>query len=187
MSIVTKLGDKGKTSLAGGARVSKADPQIEASGEIDELIAAMGLARSFTSNAETRENVKAIQKELFRVSSALNGVKPDAQPEVSDAMVDRLTDDAHRIESIEGILADWSLPGEDVAAAAYDLARTVCRRAERRVVALVDAGAAIEPNAVRYLNRLSDLLWLFARQIELEAGADSKLRDSSGPRWSRAW
>jgi cob(I)alamin adenosyltransferase len=187
MSIVTGLGDGGKTSLPEGTRVSKTHPQIEAAGDIDELIAALGLARSLTANAEIRELTKSIQRELFRVMSALGAHKPDAEPEVSDEMVDRLTKEAHRIEAMEGVLADWSLSGEDTAAAAYDVARTVCRRAERRVIALVESGAAIEPNAVRYLNRLSDLLWLFARQIELERGADAKLRQESGSRWTRAW
>jgi len=86
-------------------------------------------------------------------------------------------------------LSDWSLPGETAAGAAYDLARTVCRRAERCVVRLIESGEAVEPNILAYLNRLSDLLWLFARKVELGA-AGTSLRETngkSGPRWSRAW
>jgi cob(I)alamin adenosyltransferase len=101
-----------------------------------------------------------------------------------------LTAQVHEIESIEGILSDWSLPGEETAAAAYDVARTVCRRAERCLVHLRDAGEPVEPNALAYLNRLSDLLWLYARKLETAAGVSSSLRalnDKPGPRWSRAW
>ena len=89
---------------------------------------------------------------------------------------------------MEGILADWSLPGEHTASAAYDIARTVCRRAERLVVHLAE-GEEVAPQVIPYLNRLSDLLWLFSRLIELRAGVDAHLRDAEhrGPRWSRAW
>ena len=82
-----------------------------------------------------------------------------------------------------------SLPGGDAASAAYDVARTICRRAERDEVRLIGEGISIQPNVLRYLNRLSDLLWLFGRQIEMEQGIDSRLREDpeGGPRWSRAW
>jgi cob(I)alamin adenosyltransferase len=81
------------------------------------------------------------------------------------------------------------LPGEDVASAAFDVARTVCRRTERLAVRLKDEGVSIQPNVLRYLNRLSDLLWLFGRLVEVELQINSKLRegDNKGPRWSRAW
>lgn len=71
--------------------------------------------------------------------------------------------------------------------AAYDVARTICRRAERLVVALIEEGKPIQPTALAYLNRLSDLLWLFGRVVECRLGLDSKLRTGTGPRWSRAW
>ncbi len=104
-------------------------------------------------------------------------------------MVEALTAHVTRIEAMEGILSDWSLPGEHAAAAAYDVARTVCRRAERAVVRLGETGVEINPQVVPYLNRLSDLLWLFGRLLELRAGLDTRLRDDGheGPRWSRAW
>jgi cob(I)alamin adenosyltransferase len=188
MSIATERGDGGQTSLLGGLRVSKADPRIEASGGIDELISALGFARSIAANAEICNLTKTIQRELFRVGSGLDTPPGGrAEPEVSDAMVDHLTEHVHRIEGMEGLLTDWSLPGEDTAAAAYDIARTVCRRAERAAIGAAGAGAIVEPNALRYLNRLSDLLWLFSRLIEREAGADSRLRQEGGSRWSRAW
>src|SRR5262249_46351469 len=128
---------------------------------------------------------------LFQVGSAI-ATPPESrkpQPQIADAMVDRLTDEVHRIESIEGLLSDWSLPGGDTMSAAYDVARTVCRRTERLAVRLSVEGVSLQPNVLRYLNRLSDLLWLFGRLIEVEHGVDSKLRDgsNSGSRWSRAW
>ena len=105
-------------------------------------------------------------------------------------MVESLTSQVHEIEAIEGLLSDWSLPGEHTVAAAYDLARTICRRAERNVVRLVESGEQVEPNILAYVNRLSDLLWLFGRKIELAAGVSGGLRAMNakdGPRWSRAW
>jgi cob(I)alamin adenosyltransferase len=189
MSIATERGDGGQTSLPGGTRISKADLRVDAYGTIDELISSMGLARAMCPNAEIREFVKSIQKELFKIGSAVAGPREDSKPavEIDDGMVDRLTAEVHRIEATDGLLADWSLPGEDVASAAFDVARTVCRRAERLAVRVAAEDIPIPANAVRYLNRLSDLLWLFGRLIEVEHNVDSKLRTDSGPRWSRAW
>jgi cob(I)alamin adenosyltransferase len=88
------------------------------------------------------------------------------------------------------MLSDWSISGEHTAAAAYDVARTVCRRAERNVVRLSEAGEVVEPAVLAYLNRLSDLLWLYGRKLEFDAGVNASLRtanDKSGSRWSRAW
>jgi cob(I)alamin adenosyltransferase len=191
MSISTERGDGGETSLPGGARISKADPRVEAYGAFDELISALGLARAFCPNETIREQTESIQRELFKVGSAVATPEESrkAQPEISGEMVDRLTEEVHRIEGTDGILADWSLPGSDAASAAFDVARTVCRRTERAVVRLVQEGTPVQPNVLRYLNRLSDLLWLFGRLIETERGIHSNLRqgDNKGPRWSRAW
>lgn len=192
MSIATKHGDKGKTGLIGGERVSKADLRVEAYGTIDELGAAMGLARAICEDAEVRELTKAIQRELFVVSGAIAspaGVESSPTTYVTPEMVEALTAHVNRIEATEGLLSDWSLPGEHAAAACYDLARTICRRAERCVVRLAETGAELSPHVVPYLNRLSDLLWLMGRLLELRAGINASLRDDSheGPRWSRAW
>ena len=105
-------------------------------------------------------------------------------------MVDRLTSEVHRIEALEGVLSDWSLPGAVTPAAAFDVARTVCRRAERGVVRLLEAGEQAAPAVLPYLNRLSDLLWLFGRKVERDAGVSGSLRTMTGKegnRWSRAW
>ena len=192
MSIATKAGDAGETGLIGGVRVSKADARVEAYGTIDELGASMGFARAICADEEVRGLTKEIQRELFTVAGAVaNPSSAEAAPTtyVTPEMVEALTAHVNRIESTEGILSDWSLPGEHAAAAAYDVARTVCRRAERCVVRLAETEDGVPPQVTAYLNRLSDLLWLFGRLLELRAGVESRLRDDEheGPKWSRAW
>ena len=191
MSIATKHGDKGETGLIGGARVSKANLRVEAYGTIDELGAAMGFARSICDDGEARELTKDIQRELFSVAGSVanpRALEKDP-PDMTDDLIARLTMEVHRIEATEGILSDWSLPGDHAAAAAFDVARTICRRAERAVVHLTETGEPVDARVVTYLNRLSDLLWLIGRLLELRAGIDARLRDDAhtGPRWSRAW
>ena len=191
MGIATKRGDGGETGLAGGIRVSKSSLRVETYGTVDELNSALGLARSMCDDADLRERTKRIQRELFRIGSALATPMQSSKPQVPVLLesVEELTGQVHELEATEGLLSDWSLPGETVAGAAYDLARTVCRRAERCVVRLIESGEAVEPNILAYLNRLSDLLWLFARKVELSAGGTSlrEINGKSGPRWSRAW
>src|ERR687890_2513865 len=158
MSIATKHGDGGDTGLIGGGRVSKADARVEAYGTVDELGAALGFARSICEDAEVRELAKSIQRELFTVAGAIASPEGGRESEttyVTQEMVEALTSHVNRIEATEGILSDWSLPGEHAAAAAFDVARTVCRRAERTVVRLVESGEEVAPHAVAYLNRLS--------------------------------
>ena len=191
MSIVTKQGDRGRTGLVGGVRVSKASLRVEAYGAVDELNSQVGFARAICPNASVAELLKDIQRELFAVGGALATPAPrsGAEPAVTAAMVERLTAEVSRVEAIEGVLGDWAIPGEHAASAALDVARTICRRAERRVVELVESGADVSAELLAYLNRLSDLLWILGRQIEVEAGVDATLRApaAGGPKWSRAW
>ena len=191
MSIATKRGDGGQTELAGGIRVSKADLRVEAYGTVDELNSTLGFARSICKNTEICSAVHDIQKTLFRVGSALATAPAGKKtaPSLTAEDVDQLTEMVHVIEAKEGILSDWSLPGAHAESAAFEVARTVCRRAERCVVRLMESGAVVHPQTLPYINRLSDLIWLFGRQIELECGVDSRLRDDQhgGARWSRAW
>jgi cob(I)alamin adenosyltransferase len=192
MSIATKRGDTGETGLAGGIRVSKASLRVETYGTVDELNSLLGLARSHCEDADLRERTKLIQRELFRIGSGLATPPESRKPQVPvpEEMVEGLTAQVHEIEATPGLLSDWSLPGEHPTGAAYDLARTVCRRAERGVVRLIESGEAVNPNILAYLNRLSDLLWLFARKVEVDAGITNSLRemnDKTGPKWSRAW
>ena len=191
-SISTMRGDSGETSLAGGVRVSKGSARVESYGTIDELNSALGFARSMCEDAEMAALTQSIQQDLFRIGSSL-ATPPESPkpPVVIDAsLVDRLTTEVHRIEAIAGILADWSIPGEHRAAAAFDVARTICRRAERVLVRLLESGVALQPGILPYLNRLSDLLWLFGRKLEHDAGLNASLRDvtgKAGNRFSRAW
>jgi cob(I)alamin adenosyltransferase len=191
MSIATKRGDAGQTGLAGGIRISKADVRVEAYGTVDELNTVLGFARSICKNAEIAGWTEQIQKMLFRVGSALATPPESKKPqvEVTEEDVDFLTQLVYKIEATEGILADWSLPGAHTESAAYEIARTVCRRAERAAVRLAESGQEVRPEVLAYLNRLSDLVWLFGRLIEVNAGIDARLRDASkaGPKFSRAW
>ncbi len=188
MSISTKGGDQGQTSLAGNLRVSKGDLRVEAFGTVDELNSSMGFARSICDDHEICGLTKSIQRELFTVSAALATPSGGPVTEITEAMPGRLTDEVHRIEKIEGVIGDWTIPGEHPVAAAFDVARTICRRSERCVIRLADA-EEVQANAIPYLNRLSDLLWLFGRLIEVRAGIDSRMRGPGDDkrRWSRAW
>jgi cob(I)alamin adenosyltransferase len=191
VSITTKRGDGGETSLGGGTRLSKAESRVEAYGTIDELNAMIGLARALCDDPEVCGMAKAIQRDLFLVGSAVS-TKPGSRqpvPEIPDAMVARLDEHVQQIEATPGILRDWSISGELRASAAFDVARTICRRAERATVRLVTAGETISPKVLQYLNRLSDVLWLFGRLLEVRAEVDARLRDDAhpGPPWSRAW
>jgi len=191
-SISTMRGDGGETSLAGGVRVSKGSARVETYGTIDELNSALGFARSICEDAEMAALTKSIQQDLFKIGSSLATPAESPKPPViiDSSLVDRLTTEVHRIEAIDGILADWSVPGEHRAAAAFDVARTICRRAERALVRLLESGAALQPAILPYVNRLSDLLWLCGRKLEHDAGLNASLRDvtgKTGNRFSRAW
>lgn len=191
MSISTMRGDGGQTGLAGGIRVSKADLRVESYGTVDELNTVLGFARSICQNTEIKVWTETIQRTLFRLGSAL-ATPPESKkqpPVVSAEDVGMLTDLVHKIEAIEGILSDWSLPGAHTESAAYEVARTVCRRAERNAIRFIESGGVVQPEVVAYLNRLSDAIWLFGRLIEFNAGIDARLRDDgkTGPKWSRAW
>ena len=191
-SISTKRGDTGETSLAGGVRVSKGSLRVETYGTVDELNSSLGFARSICEDAEMAAFTKGVQQELFKIGSSLATPpeSPKAQIVIDPAVVERLTDEVHRMEAIEGMLADWSIPGEHRVAAAYDVSRTICRRAERSLVRLQESGATVQPAMLSYLNRLSDLLWLFGRKLEHDAGVSGSLREATGKagnRFSRAW
>ena len=191
MSISTTRGDGGQTGLAGGIRVSKADLRVESYGTVDELNTVLGFARSICQNPEIKAWTETIQRTLFRLGSAL-ATPPESKkqpPIISAEDVAMLTELVHKIEAIEGILSDWSLPGAHTESAAYEMARAVCRRAERNAVRFVESGGVVKPEIIAYLNRLSDVIWLFGRLIEFNAGVDARLRDETktGPKWSRAW
>jgi cob(I)alamin adenosyltransferase len=171
MSIATKTGDEGETSLMYGRRVPKTDPRVEAYGSVDELNSALGLARASAEDAFLREQILAIQKELVVVMGELATSAEDMErfqrdgfQLTSSSMTGRLTDLVHELEK-DKTFKHWANPGNTKTSAALDLARTICRRAERRVAALMDA-ATFNREILRYLNRLSDACWLLARYAE---------------------
>ena len=173
MSIATKTGDAGETSLMYGRRVPKTDPRVEAYGCVDELNAALGLVRATAGAPLVAEQILSIQKELVTVMGELATAPEDLERYEKDgysltnaAMVDRLTAAVEDLEKDKTLYGKgWVMPGNTPLAAALDLARTVCRRAERRVAALDGAEHSIA-EILRYLNRLSDLCWLLARLAE---------------------
>ena len=192
-SIATKTGDSGQTGLAGGLRLSKSDLRVEAYGTVDELNSFLGFARSICPHEDIRAWTETIQRTLFRVGAALSTPAEalSSTHTVTQEDVDFLTDLVHQIEATPAILSDWSLPGANTHSAAFEMARTVCRRAERIAVRFTEEISA-DPApllAVTFLNRLSDLIWLFGRLIEVRAGVNASLRTdtTAGPKFSRAW
>jgi cob(I)alamin adenosyltransferase len=190
-SIATRRGDAGDTRLGGGVHISKGDLRVEAYGAIDELNTVIGFARSCCDDRDVADFTRLIQRELFVVGSAVSTKLGSKQPipAVTGEMVKRLDALVERLEAEPAVLLDWSIPGEFRESAAFDVARTVCRRAERAVTRYVTSGGLVQPTVLSYLNRLSDVLWLSARVIEARAGIDARLRDAlhAGPPWSRAW
>jgi cob(I)alamin adenosyltransferase len=175
MSIVTKTGDQGETSLMYGRRVPKNDPRVEAYGAVDELTAALGLARASSDEKFVAEQIFAVQKDLINVMGELSTLPEDRQRYVQDGfqvvdvkMVDRVTAVIVDLEKDKSLYPkDWVIPGANAVSAELDLARTTCRRAERRVASLKDPNAEI----LRYLNRLSDFCWILARFCERKTEA----------------
>lgn len=175
MSIATKRGDEGVTSLI-GLRVAKSDARIEACGAIDELGAHLGYARALCPSAEFNQLTKELQIELFTLGSIIATVpEKTVKKQMSVEMVERLNQAVLRLEQREDLFSNWAVSGDVLAAAAYDVARTVCRRAERDVVYLKQQDLLKDPLVLQYLNRLSDLLWLIARWIELDAQVNSNI------------
>lgn len=181
MSIATKTGDSGTTALMYGRRVPKSHPRVEACGTVDELNAALGLARATAEHDFVRENLLAIQKDLVVLMGELS-VQPedleryakDGYPPVTPGMTAKLDALVHEIEAQNISFKGWATPGATKNSAALDMARTVCRRAERRVSALKEAGELKNAEILIYLNRLSDLLWLFARWAETKSSSTAK-------------
>jgi cob(I)alamin adenosyltransferase len=173
VKIYTKTGDSGETSLFDNTRVSKADARVDAYGEVDELNAAIGAVLSTGTDPDLAELLQAIQRELFALGARL--ADPSSRIAgrvekvvVSDADVERLEQAIDRFEGELPALRRFILPGGSPAGALLHLARTICRRAERRVIGLGEG--AVEPIVIVYLNRLSDLLFVMARVANHRAG-----------------
>jgi cob(I)alamin adenosyltransferase len=174
LKIYTRRGDRGETDLFAGGRVRKDHPRVEAFGAVDELNSALGVAIAHSPHHDLRVLCCEIQARLFDLGAYL--AAPDAERRAKAGIAPPQIADVHALEGsidrLEGELAPlkrFVLPGGTAAAAAFHLARTVCRRAERGCVAL-DAEDALEASALGYLNRLSDLLFVVARVENRRAG-----------------
>ena len=175
--IYTRTGDKGTTGLASGERRKKHDLRVEAYGTVDETNACLGLARLHTEG-EVDAMLSRIQNELFDLGADL--ATPETEKplpyeplRILDTQVERLEREIDRLNEALSPLRSFVLPGGSPAAAALHLARTVCRRAERLVVALAEKpGEAVSPAAIKYLNRLSDFLFVASRFVNDRGGGD---------------
>ena len=172
MSIVTKTGDLGMTALMYGRRVPKDHPRVEAYGAVDELNAALGVARATSVGDFVRENLLRIQNELVVLMGELATAPEDLPRYLKDGFAQLGAEKTAKLEEVireiepKVSLKDWAMPGATLNGAALDSARVACRRAERRVCSLKDAGELRNEEIIVYLNRLSDLLWLLARFVE---------------------
>jgi cob(I)alamin adenosyltransferase len=181
MSIATKTGDDATTALMFGRRVPKNHPRVEAYGTVDELNAALGLSLATASENFVSENLLAIQKDLVVLMGELC-VLPEDLPRyiekgfhlVTPALTTRLDALVKEIEAQSVAFKGWAMPGGTNHSAALDLARTICRRAERRVCDLQSTGVSVNGEILIYLNRLSDVLWLLARWAEVKSGPSKK-------------
>lgn len=176
-SIATRSGDDGTTSLLYGQRVPKDHPQIEAVGAFDELNAAIGAAKPALGTVARADDIRtlltAIQKNLVALMGELACAQSDEARFAASKFSKLATADIARLdEAVAGLEArglsfdGWATPGATAAAAMLDLARVAARRAERRLVALPGAGRSVRPELHQFANRLSDLLWLLAREAE---------------------
>lgn len=171
MKIYTKRGDQGETALFGGGRVPKSHPRVTAYGTVDELNSAVGLALVQITDTEVRARLALVQHDLFTIGASL-ATPPGARPAVPDIPKRRIDDMERWMDEADSALEplrEFILPGGAPGAAQLHFVRTVCRRAERHVVALAQEDA-VDEAVLRYLNRLSDLLFVFARLENARTG-----------------
>ncbi len=182
MRIYTKTGDDGTTGLLYGGRVPKDDPATEAYGTVDEAVAALGVARAGAGDPALQDEILRLQRDLFVVGADLATNPAERRKLVGDVslvtpeMVEALERDIDAMVEAHPLPNGFVVPGATPVSAAIDVARTLVRRAERRVVELERAGRAVNPDARRYLNRLSDLLFVLARRFAGEGDVPSRER-----------
>jgi len=169
MSISTKTGDNGTTALLYNRRVYKSHPRVEATGRVDELSSALGLCRAHAESEYIKAFLLVIQEQLIHLMGEVSTDNMDQakyKEKYKESLIcDEMVEHFHELvkEKESGMdFSGWKQPGETVSGAFFDSARTTCRRAERGIVALKEAGAIVRPVLIEYLNRLSDLLWLFS-------------------------
>ena len=176
MRLYTGRGDDGTTDLL-GARVGKDDPRVEALGALDEATSAIGLGRALAATEEVRAALIEAQRDLYRIMAEL-AFTPEVRPaayELAPERVEWLGETTDALAARVELPREFVLPGESAPGAALDVARTVARRAERRVVALAHTGESFSPSILGYLNRLSSLLFIAARVEDDAAGGSPQL------------
>jgi cob(I)alamin adenosyltransferase len=168
--VTTRTGDEGYTDLLGPVRVPKYHRRPDAYGTIDEATSALGLARAFAQDQEVKDRIYAWQKDLYTMMAELatppeNYEKVDFKIRAQD--VERLDQDSDDLKTRVEIGKEFIIPGGSVTGAALDLARTIVRRGERMVARMTHEGDVTNPDVLRYLNRLSDVLFILARYVEV--------------------
>ncbi len=177
MKIYTRTGDSGETSLFGGSRIAKNDPRIEAYGTVDELNSFLGIARASWPSSPIDVQLQRVQSDLFDIGAYLASPGTERFRSVDAKRIKELEQEIDSMEADLQPLKTFIVPGGSPAAAQLHVARTVCRRAERRVVALKDSSAEMQTTTA-YLNRLSDFLFVAARFANRRHGTPDTL-------WSR--
>jgi cob(I)alamin adenosyltransferase len=183
--VYTKFGDKGETSLLYGGRISKNNPHTEAYGITDEAVSAMGLGRATTDDQRVKDILRDLQRELFTIAAEL-ATDPDKYElfqqhfaPVTESMVENLETTIDSLEEEFTMPTVFVLPGGSPASSAIDMARTIIRTAERRVVALAEANLLTNGLITAYLNRLGDLLFVLARYQDRELPIERATGDRS--------
>jgi len=176
MKIYTRKGDTGETGLIGGTRVIKSALRVEACGEVDELNAVLGWIWTKLTNDTIRQDLLQIQRDLFAVGAQLADPTGDVEQKaekvgLTEGRVRGLEANIDRYDAVLSPLRAFILPGGSEGGALFHLARAVCRRAERRMVALAQ-NEPLSPILIPYMNRLSDLLFTLARAVNREAGVE---------------
>jgi len=163
MSIVTKTGDFGKTTLYNDEIISKAHLRIETCGSLDEMNSFLGLVKSSTDDIKLKNRISKIQQDFVSFGEIISN--PSSEKEVEDNKINSVEEQINDIEKNIRI-GNWKLPGENLTSVSLDLARTSCRKFERNIVKMHEEGFIDNPNLMKYVNRMSDFLWLLARQQE---------------------
>jgi cob(I)alamin adenosyltransferase len=174
--IYTKTGDKGKTSLIGGTKVYKSDRRIEAYGTIDELNSNVGLCLDLLKSDNVTNLLAEIQDRLFTIGAAL-ACDPDKEtklkiPDLHETDVELLEKEIDRMNDALPLMKSFILPGGNISVSTLHIARCVCRRAERCCVRMQKKEMEVEPLIIKYLNRLSDYLFVLARYAAQQVGAE---------------
>jgi len=169
LKIYTKTGDMGKTSLLGGTKVPKNDARIESYGTVDELNSFVGLLNDQMNDAKLRKSLLDIQDRLFTIGSLL-AMEPQKKnlpkiPELADGDISHLEKEIDEMDKMLPEMKSFILPGGHAAVSTAHICRSVCRRAERRCIDLLEKGLPVDPLIIKYLNRLSDYFFVLSRYI----------------------